>query len=75
MKGIVLAGGTGSRLFRSRKSQQASGCDLRQKPMILLSDQTLWTRGHQDILLGDRGRNSGDFLRLLANGKNSDWLT
>src|SRR5258707_7883875 len=39
------------------------------KPMIYYPIQTLVDAGIKDILLVTGGRNSGDFLRLLANGK------
>ena len=69
MKGIVLAGGTGSRLFPLTKITNKHLLPIYDKPMIYYPIQTLVDASIQDILLVTGGRNSGDFLRLLANGK------
>jgi len=69
MKGVVLAGGTGSRLFPLTKITNKHLLPIYDKPMIYYPIQTLVDAGIQDILLVTGGRNSGDFLRLLANGK------
>src|ERR1700748_2123814 len=69
MKGIVLAGGTGSRLFPLTKITNKHLLPIYDKPMIYYPIQTLVEAGIKDILLVTGGRNSGDFLRLLANGK------
>src|SRR5580658_8241245 len=69
MKGIVLAGGTGSRLFPLTKIANKHLLPIFDKPMIYFPIQTLVEAGIKDILLVTGGRNSGDFLRLLANGK------
>jgi glucose-1-phosphate thymidylyltransferase len=69
LKGIVLAGGTGSRLFPLTKITNKHLLPIFDKPMIYYPIQTLVEAGIKDILLVTGGRNSGDFLRLLANGK------
>jgi glucose-1-phosphate thymidylyltransferase len=69
LKGIVLAGGTGSRLFPLTKITNKHLLPIYDKPMIYYPIQTLVSAGIQEILLVTGGRNSGDFLRLLANGK------
>src|SRR5437667_12075674 len=69
MKGVVLAGGTGSRLFPLTKITNKHLLPIYDKPMIYYPIQTLVEAGIRDILLVAGGRNSGDFLRLLANGK------
>jgi glucose-1-phosphate thymidylyltransferase len=69
MKGIVLAGGTGSRLFPLTKITNKHLLPIFDKPMVYYPIQTLVEAGITDILLVTGGRNSGDFLRLLANGK------
>jgi len=69
MKGVVLAGGTGSRLFPLTKITNKHLLPIYDKPMIYYPIQTLVEAGIKDILLVTGGRNSGDFLRLLANGK------
>jgi glucose-1-phosphate thymidylyltransferase len=69
MKGIVLAGGTGSRLYPLTKITNKHLLPIYDKPMIYYPIQTLVDAGIQDVLVVTGGRNSGDFLRLLANGK------
>ena len=69
MKGIVLAGGTGSRLFPLTKITKKHLLPIYDRPMIYYPIQTLVDAGIQDIMIVTGGRNSGDFLRLLANGK------
>jgi glucose-1-phosphate thymidylyltransferase len=69
MKGIILAGGTGSRLFPLTKITNKHLLPVYDKPMIYYPIQTLVGAGIRDLLIVTGGRNSGDFLRLLANGK------
>ena len=69
MKGVVLAGGTGSRLFPLTKITNKHLLPIYDKPMIYYPIQTLVDAGIREILIVTGGRNSGDFLRLLANGK------
>jgi glucose-1-phosphate thymidylyltransferase len=69
MKGVVLAGGTGSRLFPLTKITNKHLLPIYDKPMIYYPIQTLVDAGIKDILVVTGGKNAGDFLRLLANGK------
>src|ERR1041384_4456825 len=69
MKGIVLAGGTGSRLFPPPKITDKHLLPIYDRPMIYFPIQTLVDAGITDIMVVAGVRNSGDFLRLLANGK------
>ncbi len=69
MKGIVLAGGTGSRLYPLTKITNKHLLPIHDKPMIYYPIQTLVEAGITDLMVVTGGRNSGDFLRLLANGK------
>ena len=69
MKGVVLAGGTGSRLFPLTKITNKHLLPIYDRPMIYFPIQTLVDAGITDIMIVTGGRNSGDFLRLLANGK------
>lgn len=69
MKGVVLAGGTGSRLFPLTKITNKHLLPIYDKPMIYYPIQTLVDAGIRDILIVTGGKNAGDFLRLLANGK------
>src|SRR5580704_11236357 len=69
VKGVVLAGGTGSRLFPLTKITNKHLLPIYDRPMIYFPIQTLVDAGIRDIMIVTGGRNSGDFLRLLANGK------
>ena len=69
MKGVVLAGGTGSRLFPLTKVTNKHLMPIYDKPMIYYPIQTLVAAGIDEIMVVTGGRNSGDFLRLLGNGK------
>jgi glucose-1-phosphate thymidylyltransferase len=69
MKGVVLAGGTGSRLFPLTKITNKHLLPIYDRPMIYYPIQALVDAGIQEILVVTGGRNSGDFLRLLSNGK------
>jgi glucose-1-phosphate thymidylyltransferase len=69
MKGVVLAGGTGSRLHPLTKITNKHLLPIYDKPMIYYPIETLVDAGIRDILVVTGGKNAGDFLRLLANGK------
>src|SRR6202050_620650 len=69
MKGVVLAGGTGSRMHPLTKITNKHLLPIYDKPMIYYPIQTLVDAGIREILVVTGGRNSGDFLRLLANGR------
>src|SRR6266702_6429351 len=69
VKGIVLAGGTGSRLFPLTRVTNKHLLPVYDKPMIYYPLQTLVEAGVHDILIVTGGNSAGDFLRLLRNGK------
>ena len=69
LKGVVLAGGTGSRLYPLTKITNKHLLPVYNKPMIYYPIEALVNAGTRDILVVTGGRNSGDFLRLLANGR------
>ena len=69
MKGIILAGGIGSRLFPLTRVTNKHLLPVYDRPMIFFPIQTLVNAGITDILLVTGGQNAGDFLRLLGNGK------
>jgi len=69
MKGVVLAGGSGSRLYPLTKITNKHLLPIYNKPMIYYPIETLVNAGIRDILIVTGGKNSGDFLRLLSNGK------
>jgi glucose-1-phosphate thymidylyltransferase len=69
MKGVVLAGGSGSRLYPLTKITNKHLLPVYDRPMIYYPIQTLVEAGIRDILIVTGGKNAGDFLRLLANGR------
>ena len=69
MKGVVLAGGTGSRLFPLTKITNKHLLPMYDKPMIYYPIQTLVEAGIREILSLRADETAGDFLRLLGNGK------
>lgn len=69
MKGVVLAGGTGSRLNPLTRVANKHLLPIYDKPMVCYPIQTLVNAGIHEILLVTGGKNAGDFLRLLGNGR------
>jgi glucose-1-phosphate thymidylyltransferase len=69
MKGVVLAGGTGSRLFPITRVTNKHLLPVYDKPMVYYPIRALVNAGIREILLVTGGKNAGDFLRLLGNGK------
>jgi glucose-1-phosphate thymidylyltransferase len=69
MKGVVLAGGSGSRLNPLTRVTNKHLLPVYDKPMVYYPIQTLVNAGIEEILLVTGGKNSGDFLRLLGNGR------
>lgn len=69
MKGVILAGGLGTRLHPLTKVTNKHLLPVHDKPMIYYPIQTLVNAGIRDILLVTGGNSAGDFLRLLGNGK------
>ena len=69
MKGVVLAGGEGTRLYPLTRITNKHLLPIYNKPMIYYPIQTLVNAGITDILIVTGGNNAGDFLRLLGNGR------
>jgi len=69
MKGIVLAGGLGTRLHPLTKITNKHLLPVYNRPMIYYPIQTLVDAGIEEILIVTGGRNAGHFLELLGNGK------
>ena len=68
MKGIVLAGGLGTRLYPLTKITNKHLLPIYDKPMIYYPVQTLVDAGIKEIMIVTGGNNAGDFLKLLGNG-------
>ena len=69
MRGVVLAGGLGSRLDPITRTINKHLLPVYDKPMIYYPIQALVNAGIEDIMIVTGGRNAGDFLRLLGNGR------
>jgi glucose-1-phosphate thymidylyltransferase len=68
MKGVVLAGGLGTRLDPLTRVTNKHLLPVYNRPMIYYPLWTLINAGVEEILLVTGGNNAGDFLRLLRNG-------
>ena len=68
MKGIVLAGGLGTRLHPLTKITNKHLLPVYDRPMVYYPIQTLIDAGMEEILVVTGGNNAGEFLRLLGNG-------
>ncbi len=69
MKGIILAGGLGTRLYPLTRITNKHLLPVYDKPMIFYPIEMLVKAGIKDIMIVTGGNNSGDFLRLLGDGK------
>jgi len=69
LKGIVLAGGLGTRLRPLTSVTNKHLLSVYNQPMIYFPIQTLVNAGVADIMIVTGGNSAGDFLKLLGNGK------
>lgn len=69
MKGVILAGGMGSRLRPMTLVTNKHLLPVFDRPMIYYPIQTLLNAAIHDILIVTGGEHAGDFLKLLRNGK------
>jgi glucose-1-phosphate thymidylyltransferase len=69
LKGVILAGGKGTRLFPLTKVTNKHLLPVYNAPMVYYPLRTLVNAGIDQILIVTGGNNAGDFLRLLSNGK------
>lgn len=69
MRGVVLAGGLGTRLDPITRIINKHLLPVYDKPMIYYPIRALVNAGIEDILIVTGGRNAGDFLKLLGNGR------
>jgi glucose-1-phosphate thymidylyltransferase len=69
LKGVVLAGGLGTRLRPLTAVTNKHLLPVYDQPMIYYPIQTLVNAGITDIMIVTGGNSAGDFLKLLGNGK------
>lgn len=69
MKGVVLAGGLGTRLHPLTKVTNKHLLPVYMKPMVYYPIESLVEGGIDEIMIVTGGNNAGDFLKLLGNGK------
>jgi glucose-1-phosphate thymidylyltransferase len=68
MKGVILAGGTGSRLHPLTRITNKHLLPVYNKPMIFYPIETLVSAGIDEIMIVTGGNHAGEFLPLLGNG-------
>ena len=68
MKGVILAGGLGTRLYPLTKITNKHLLPIYDRPMIYYPIEALLNAGIRDIMIVTGGKKSGDFLSLLGNG-------
>jgi len=68
MKGVILAGGTGSRLYPLTKVTNKHLLPVYDKPMIYYPMETLINAGIKDIMIVSGKGHAGHFLELLGSG-------
>ena len=69
MKGVILAGGLGTRLFPLTWATNKHLLPVYDKPMVYYPIDTLVKAGIKDVLIVSSGPHAGHFLRVLKNGK------
>ena len=69
MKGVILAGGLGTRMYPLTKVTNKHLLPIYNKPMIYYPIQTLVDAGITNILIVTGGNSAGDFMRLIGNGR------
>ncbi len=69
MKGVVLCGGTGSRLHPITRVTNKHLLPIYDEPMVFFPIRTLVDAGITDIMIVTGGNNAGDFVPLLGNGE------
>ena len=69
MKGVILAGGLGTRLYPLTYATNKHLLPIYDKPMVFYPIETLVKAGITEIMVVASGPHAGHFLRVLKNGK------
>ena len=69
MKGIILAGGMGTRLHPLTHATNKHLLPVYDRPMVYYPLQTLVNAGIKDVMVVTGGPHAGDFIRVLKNGE------
>lgn len=69
MKGVILAGGLGTRLYPLTYATNKHLLPVYDKPMVFYPIQTLVRSGIKEVMLVSSGPHAGHFIRVLKNGK------
>ena len=69
MKGVILAGGLGTRLYPLTFATNKHLLPVYDRPMVFYPIQTLVKAGVEEILIVTGGPHAGDFLQVLKNGQ------
>ncbi len=69
MKGVLLAGGTGSRLFPLTRITNKHLLPIGDRPMVSYAIENLAAAGITEVMVVTGGTHAGEFLRLLSNGR------
>ncbi|MCL4442488.1 MAG: sugar phosphate nucleotidyltransferase [Actinobacteria bacterium] len=68
MKGVILAGGSGTRLYPLTRITNKHLLPIGDRPMVAYAVEALVKAGISDVMLVTGGTHAGEFLRLLGNG-------
>ena len=68
MKGVILAGGSGTRLHPLTRITNKHLLPIYDRPMVTYAIEALVTCGVTDLMVVTGGTHAGEFLRLLGNG-------
>lgn len=71
IKGVILAGGTGSRLFPLTTITNKHLLPIYDRPMVSYAVEALVRAGITEVMVVTGGTHAGEFLRLLGNGDDS----
>jgi glucose-1-phosphate thymidylyltransferase len=68
MKGVILAGGKGTRLYPLTRITNKHLLPIYDRPMVTCAVEALVNAGIADLMLVTGGTHAGEFFRLLGNG-------